>query len=350
MHIGILGGGLAGSFLAARLLEANCKVTLIDEPVPHSASNIAAGLFNVITGRFGAKTWNAETFSESLYTFFQHPQHSFLAKYLHQVPIYRPFKSIDEYNKWTGRNEDPAYAVWTSFQEKPFMPEAIQNTLGGIWINRCGWLDTKSFLASLKRWLVENRGLQVREERIEYQAWDLKQKTLHLGGNSYTFDAFVYCEGYQAIQNPFFHSVKLIPNKGELLEIEVPELSISWVLSRKIYMIPLGNKRYLVGSTYKNAFESIYPTEAGKEEIIEKLNKALAVPFEVKAHTAGVRPTTPNRRPILGVSPQHNWIYMLNGLGTKGVLQAPYFSLLMRDLILGKHPSIPKEVDAVRFN
>ncbi len=48
--------------------------------------------------------------------------------------------------------------------------------------------------------------------------------------------------------------------------------------------------------------------------------------FEVVEHLAGVRPTVKDRRPLLGKHHHHNHLYILNGMGTRGVLFAPYLS------------------------
>lgn len=48
--------------------------------------------------------------------------------------------------------------------------------------------------------------------------------------------------------------------------------------------------------------------------------------FEIVEHIAGVRPTVKDRRPLLGRSMVSDRIFVLNGLGTRGVLLAPYLA------------------------
>ena len=349
LHIGILGGGLAGSFLAARLLENGCRVTLIDDEDPLGASRVAAGLFNVITGRFGAKTWMAEVLLDSLISFFEKDSYATLKSHLHRVPIYRPFKEPAEFNKWTGRVHEPAYTSLVRFQEEPILPGRVHNPLGGIWIESCGWLHTRGFLSDLKLLLVKQKGMCLVSNRLPYGHIDPHSCTVRREGEKMVFDSLVCCEGYHGHQNPFFSGVRLIPNKGELLVLEIPDLPVSFAISRKVYLIPLGEQRFLAGSTYQNSFDTLAPTQAGREAIEELLSKTLAVPFSVIDHFTGVRPTTPNRRPIVGRHPQHPHLFLFNGLGTKGVLQAPYFSSLLADMIVGKEVDIPKEANVDRF-
>ena len=50
--------------------------------------------------------------------------------------------------------------------------------------------------------------------------------------------------------------------------------------------------------------------------------------FEVTNQTAGVRPVIRvDNRPIVGTHPEHRRVAVLNGLGSKGVLQAPFASI-----------------------
>ena len=53
----IVGQGIAGSLIAHFLLQHNKKILVIDKFNPNSASNIAAGVVNPITGRRMVKSW-----------------------------------------------------------------------------------------------------------------------------------------------------------------------------------------------------------------------------------------------------------------------------------------------------
>jgi glycine oxidase len=103
-----------------------------------------------------------------------------------------------------------------------------------------------------------------------------------------------------------------------------------------------------VGATYetKNLSEEI--TNAGKIELEEKLKDILKLPFRVTSQDWGFRPTTPDRRPILGHLPDSKNVIIFNGLGTKGVSLAPYFSVQLCDWLLG-FGEIQPEVNIRRF-
>ena len=83
-------------------------------------------------------------------------------------------------------------------------------------------------------------------------------------------------------------------------------------------------------------------------ELIEKIKKVIKVPFEIIEHQAGIRPTVLDRRPLLGLHPKHKSLSVFNGLGTKGVMLAPYFAKHFADFLDNKI-ELNKEVDISRF-
>ena len=54
-----------------------------------------------------------------------------------------------------------------------------------------------------------------------------------------------------------------------------------------------------------------------------KLNTILENEYTIIDHQTGIRPTTQNREVIAKHHPFHSSLLMLNGLGTKGIIQGP---------------------------
>ncbi len=348
-QIAIIGGGLAGTFMAARLLDAGYQVVLFDQPQVHSASRVAAGLFNIITGRFGAKSWLGEQLLAEIESFLNQPAYVSLRPYVHYTEIYRPFKTVEDYNKWTGRRQDPSYAPLIRFAEESVQPDQLVNPLGGIFVLPCGWLETDRFVVAFQALLQTRAGFSLVQERIRNPQIDLQKRQIQGEQGTVGFDEIVFAQGPETLENPWFSPVKIIPNKGEILILEIPDLQLPFVFSRKVYLIPLGEDRYLCGSTYANQFDHPHPTEAGRAEIESQLQQALRLPYRTLDHRAGIRPTTPNRRPVLGTHPDMPFVHLLSGFGTKGVLLAPYTSRLLCEQIQGKSPEIPTEAALSRF-
>jgi len=105
---------------------------------------------------------------------------------------------------------------------------------------------------------------------------------------------------------------------------------------------------YLVGSTYEWTDKTNTPTSNAKTELLEKLERLIECEFEVIDQRAGIRPTVVDRRPLVGQHPVHKNSYILNGLGTRGVLVAPAMAKALYDSIEEDTP-LPAEIDINRF-
>src|SRR5215210_2108200 len=56
----IIGQGLCGTFLSYYLLKAGKEVIVIDKNEPFTASKVASGVINPVTGRRIVRTWRIE--------------------------------------------------------------------------------------------------------------------------------------------------------------------------------------------------------------------------------------------------------------------------------------------------
>ncbi len=77
------------------------------------------------------------------------------------------------------------------------------------------------------------------------------------------------------------------------------------------------------------------------------MKKVLKIDFEIVNHQAGIRPTVNDRRPLMGLHPQHPTLAVFNGLGTKGVMLAPYFAYQLYSFLELNKP-LDVEVDIKR--
>ena len=112
--------------------------------------------------------------------------------------------------------------------------------------------------------------------------------------------------------------------KGRHSLFSAPALQLQHIYKSDGVLIPLGDDKYILGATYDPEDLTEVITETARIELLEKLHKMTSVPYEVLSHQAAIRPTVADRRPLLGQHPQHSHLWVFNGLGTRGVLNAPY--------------------------
>ena len=98
------------------------------------------------------------------------------------------------------------------------------------------------------------------------------------------------------------------------------------IVSKGIFIMPLGNYLYTVGSTYNHQEWDGVVTQKGITYLQKQIEQILEYDYEVITAKAGVRPTVRDRKPFLGLHPKHEKLAIFNGLGTRGVIQGPYLS------------------------
>jgi len=334
---------LAGSSLAIRLLERGKKVLVFDEPLKNNCSRVAAGLFNPITGIGIVKTWLAEQLFTSLYTFYSDCEKLFGQRFFFPSLLYRPFHSAEEQNNWMVKSSENGVSTFVEkiYTESGFRDE-VNDPFGGILLNTCGYLDTISFLESTRKYLISHSSWS----DSHFVADDVELSSEWVTYRGITAQKIVFCQGIEA--NPFFDWLRIRPLKGETLTITL-DFDPSVIFNKGVYVAPSSGSSYKAGATYELKNLSCEVTEKARIELVEKLNGLLTHPYSIKSQEWGIRPTIIDRRPIVGSHPLYENLVIFNGLGTKGVSLAPYFSAQVADWLEGK-AEIMKEVNIKRFN
>jgi len=133
------------------------------------------------------------------------------------------------------------------------------------------------------------------------------------------------------------------------LTIKCEDLSLEETFNAGFFVLPLGNGFYRVGATFNWDDKTTTPTEEGRLQLCEKFERYFDVDYEIVEHRAGIRPTVQDRRPIMGAHPQEKDLFLFNGLGTKGVMLAPYLSNHFLNYLLNRK-SLMAEADIRRFD
>jgi glycine/D-amino acid oxidase-like deaminating enzyme len=345
VRIVVVGGGIAGALISFRLAEAGVKVLLFDDN-KQGASGIAAGFYNTITGIRAAKTWRAEELIDSINQF--RAQYPILERYFHSQFVYRPFKNLYELNEWSVRAGTSDFS-FVEFHKEP-LPQIV-NPWGGILVKNTGWLEVAPFVQALKSIIGQKINSSIYLIALRPDQILPEKSIIHLEGANLSYDYLIFANGIDTISHPLWHNLPLIPLKGELAYFELAQpLLIPYLISAQYFILPLSMQRLVVGATYERNKADPLPTTVALQKFQTFLNDILALPitFRCYRHLAGVRPSTPDRRPIIGRHPIFSNIFIFNGLGTKGVLLAFYFSDMLTQVLL-KNAPIEKEVDLLRF-
>jgi glycine/D-amino acid oxidase-like deaminating enzyme len=157
-------------------------------------------------------------------------------------------------------------------------------------------------------------------------------------------DVVVWCDGWTAQEQPLWSWLPFAPVKGEILDVHIEGFSIDHMLSAGIWLVPRGNERYRLGSTYDWDNLNDIPTELAKTSLIAQATHLLQRAITVEGHRAAVRPASHMRRPYVGPHPLFPRQYICNGFGTKGSLLTPWVARHLVDHLVDATP-LDAEID-----
>lgn len=340
----IVGIGIAGISFCEQLI-ANGKTFVVFDDASQQSSTVAGGLYNPVVLKRFTSVWKSTEQLDIALPLYEAIEKRLNVKLDYKIPVYRKFASLEEQNDWFASSDKPLLSRYLSTIIIKNTNNTINAPFGFGEVLETGRVDVKTMIEAYKADLLQDNllfktafnydGLQIGDTSVNYQNINAKH--------------VVFAEGSGIRQNTFFKNLPLNPAKGELLIIHAPELKIDFVLKAGVFLIPLGNDLYIVGATYEWKDLTHNTSEKAKRELLGKLEKLISCTFNVVNQVAGIRPTVKDRRPLVGKHKSYKNIFVLNGLGTRGVMIGPYVAKQLYNFIEHTEP-LDKEIDINRFN
>ena len=339
----IVGSGLSGVMLCEALRKRGKSFKVISNK-SQQASIVSSGLYNpVVLKRFN-KAWDAEKHLPVAMSAYKELELFLGIKIDYKLPIYRLFSSIEEQNNWIIASDKISLKPYLISNIKSNINQNIYAPYGYGEVKSTGRIDTKLLLESYSN--VLNNEKLISYESFQYDKLKISKKIVYKGIES---NKIIFSEGFGVRQNPFFNYLPIDGTKGELIIINAPKLNIEVIIKSSVFIIPIGNNNYLVGSTYAWDDFNNDPTINAKNKLLNKLDKLVLCPYKVIYQRAGIRPTVVDRRPLVGKHKSYENLYILNGLGSRGVLIAPTVANALINFIEDKLP-LQKEINISRFD
>jgi glycine/D-amino acid oxidase-like deaminating enzyme len=287
----------------------------------------------------------ADKLFSALFQFYKKTEELLGQRFFYPMPIYRPFISIEEQNEWMAQSEGNSLKKFISkIYTSGAFDGKVNDSFGGVITEFSGYLNTVTFMEATRRFLNEKNAYL--ESCLDFEkAIIQKEKIIY---ENIEASKIIFCDGIAIRTNPYFNWVPVHPLKGETLTISLHETP-DVIFNRGVYVVPThSEKLFMVGATYnpKDSAQSV--SIEAKKELEEKLRELIRIPFTINHQNWGIRPTSPDRKPIIGSHPEFENLIIFNGLGTKGVSLAPYFSGQLAAWLEG-HGEIVPEVNIERF-
>ncbi|WP_294823883.1 FAD-binding oxidoreductase [uncultured Flavobacterium sp.] len=339
----IVGGGLAGISFAETAFREGKTFTLISDDSQNS-SLVAGGLYNPVILKRLNMPQDAVAHMAFIRPFYKAIEERLNIRFDIVMPIYRKFASVEEQNNWFSAADKPGLDQFLSLNIIHRTYPCLPSPFGFGEVLHTGYLDTAALVSGYYDFLRHDKCLT--EEKFIHE--NLILHTDHVQYKDLRASHIIFAEGYGMKQNPFFADLPLNGTKGELLIIEAPRLELDAIIKADVFILPLGNSLFKIGATYEWEDKTNFPTDAARSELCERLEEIITCDYKIIAQLAGIRPTTKDRKPLIGTHPKHKNIHLLNGLGTRGVMLGPPMAKELYNSIVSGVP-VRKEVNLGRF-
>lgn len=339
----VVGLGLAGLAFTEELVKAN-KSFMVFEDNSQTSSLVAGGVYNPVQLKRYTPVWNADEQLKKALPFYENLEKKFKTIFDSKFVTKKVFKSIEDQNNWFSALDNPKLIPFLDDKLDHTKKQGILADFGFGNVKQTGRIDTKKLVDTYRVYLQE-------ASKITFEQFDYQKIKFHKNYLSYkdmNAKRIVFCEGFGMKENIFFNYLPLNEVKGELITIHAPNLNIDFQLKSTLFILPLGGDRYKVGATFNWSDKTSKPSKEGKEELVEKLEKVINVPYTILSQNAGIRPTVKDRRPLVGVQPAFPSLAILNGLGTRGVMIAPTMAKALFNY-LEKGKELAPEINIKRF-
>lgn len=326
----IVGQGICGTVLSYYLQKAGKAIIVIDLPQTYTATKVASGVINPVTGRIMATTWFADElipFAEKCYTAIGMDFQQLL---VHKCNIisFPPTEQMKQAHEKRVKEQN-AY-VHASTNSNTY--NQWFNFIHGVYtISPSLFIDLNQLLHTWRNHLLKTNLIiaeRFNENLLQIDDHQVKYKNI-------IAQKIIYCDGTNSFRSPYWKNLPYTYNKGQALIVDIPQLPQNSIYKfGNISLVPWGENNWWAGSSYEREFNDKNPTIDFLTITSNYLQAYLKSPFTIQEHIAAIRPGVVERRPFVGLHPKYTSIGIFNGMGTKGCSLAPYFAKQFTDYLI----------------
>lgn len=339
----IVGLGLAGIAFCEECEKAGKSFVVFDKGI-EGASRVAAGLYNPVILKRYSLPWKAVEQFDRAIPYFRSLEEKLDVAFMTDMPVRKVFHSVEDQNNWFTASDEPGLERFVKASLVKITNDHINAPFNYGEVQETGRVDIKKLQMHYEQYL-ENASAFAKAN-FDYSKITFDE--VSVGYENYKATHIVFAEGYGIKNNPYFSRLPLVGNKGEYIIVKAPELKLTAAIKSSFFVIPLGNDLYKVGATFNWTDKDWKTSDEAREELLIKFNAIIDADYEVIAQEAGIRPTTGDRRPLLGKHPKFPQLALLNGLGTRGIMASPLLAHYLFDFLENDVPLL-EEIDIMRF-
>ncbi|MHB1766240.1 MAG: NAD(P)/FAD-dependent oxidoreductase [Phycisphaerae bacterium] len=350
----VIGGGIIGLTTAWQLAQRGASVTVLEQGrCAQAASRAALGaLWPPPMARGGAlqqlhrqSLWGYEDFIQSLQAasgLCVHYQRRGKVELLNSTEAFRTAtEQCDAANtSWPALGDKPVMELLTGTQIRQYEPHISDAPHGAHLCRWSGQVNVDQLLEALITACIRCGVRIVEGVRIDHLESDsTRAVAAHAGGQKFLAENFVLCAGIGLPTITCQHELSppITPVKGQALLLRVRKEVLTHIVKNgMIFLVPWQDGRILVGSTTEP--EAGFDTTNTAEGVQFLLQGATQIAPALKAAAvervwAGLRPTGPKHRPVMGKSPAFDNAFVCAGHFKIGIGLAPLAGKFMAELI-----------------
>lgn len=341
----VVGAGLAGA-CAALVLSRTRRVVVVEAEGPASgASGAAAGLANPFMGRAAKPAWRHDEALDALVELAAEAGDGLFRP----TGILRPASSPKQADRFRDRAGGHDDLGWLSPAASAERWPLVRSGHGTLVVRRGGSVDLPAFVDAALAVVQARGGEAVRARLLEWRA-DVDGPVAITGHGEIRARHLVLAVGDGARRMPSLAGLPLHGVKGQTVRLGRPAgvPADHPAVAGAGYAVPT-EAGVVVGSTFEHDFTDVAPDPALDASLTAAgaaLLPALAG-APVLDRRAGVRMTvptsvSPRRLPLAGPLPGQPGVWVVAGLGAKGLMTAPLLARRLPDALDGGPPLPPE--------
>jgi glycine oxidase len=354
VNVVIIGAGVAGLGIGWRLLQAGCKVTILERAQPAAGASWAAAGMLAVTAELEEAVEAERALAlraNALWPGFAAELEAASGRSVFLSRVGALLLAADaaklEVMRARTRGE---LRILDSGQARSLVPLLGGATLGGLWSPHEAHVDNRALGEALAiAFLKAGGSLNANEAAVRLEPGPAVLTPYR----RHEADAAVVAAG---AWSGLLDDIPIQPVKGEVIALSPPPdavLPVPVVWGEGVYCVPrphLGERgRLLIGATVQEEGFDTSPTAAGRDQLraaAQRLMPSLEN-WVLADHWAGLRPKSPDGLPLLGPAARDG-VFVAGGQYRNGILFAPAIAQEMADIVLGKSEAMP-DFDPRRF-
>lgn len=337
----VVGFGVVGLSLSKHLLDRNLSFDVVADLQP-KASLVSGGLLNPVSLKRLKLAWNAPLFHPFATKFYRDFSSLLQDDFTRAIPILRIFSSIEEQNHWFSQSNNNAIAAYLS--NDLINLDQLSTRFQASSVLDSYLINLTSLINDFSNYL-QHKGC-FNPSNFDYSKLDISDNSFTYLGTTYKY--LIFSEGYQVLKNPYFDYLPIYGNKGDYLIVRIPDLPQDYIYKSSKFLIPLGNQLFKFGATYERHFKDASVSTDAYKILKNELDSLLHVDYEVIDQVSGIRPTSKDRFPVSGAHPSYKNMFILNAMGSRGIMSSPWLANNLIDAIV-LNKEILKEANVQRF-